>query len=71
MGSLKKLEGDLQRAEAKAQPIDALRAQLNSLQFNTDEAKDETRRLGERIGALESPTGTWGRRWASSTSNVG
>jgi seryl-tRNA synthetase len=53
MGSLKKLEGDLKRTEAAGQPVDALRAQLNSLQFNADEAKDETRRLGERIGTLE------------------
>ncbi len=53
LGSLKKLEGDLDRAEAAGQPAEGLRAQLNSLQFNADEAKDETRRLGDRITALE------------------
>jgi len=51
MGTLRKLEGDLSRAEGAA--ADGLRTQLNSLQFNVDEAKDETRRLGERIAALE------------------
>ena len=51
MGTLKKLEGDLSRAEGAA--ADGLRTQINSLQFNVDEAKDETRRLGERITALE------------------
>ena len=53
LGNLKKLEGDLGRADAAGQPTEALRAQLNSLQFNADEAKDETRRLGDRIAALE------------------
>ncbi len=51
MGTLKKLEGDLGRAEGAA--AEGLRTQINSLQFNVDEAKDETRRLGERIAALE------------------
>ncbi|MBP8950535.1 MAG: serine--tRNA ligase [Candidatus Promineofilum sp.] len=51
MGTLKKLEGDLNRAEGAA--AEGLRTQVNSLQFNVDEAKDETRRLGERITALE------------------
>ena len=53
LGSLKKLEGDLGRVEAAGQPADALRTQMNSLQFNADEAKDETRRLGDRIATLE------------------
>jgi seryl-tRNA synthetase len=56
MGSLKKLEGDLQRAEAGqnvGQPVEALRTQLNSLQFNADEAKEETRRIGDQIAALD------------------
>jgi seryl-tRNA synthetase len=51
MGTLKKLEGDLSRAEGTA--ADGLRTQINSLQFNVDEAKDETRLLGERIAVLE------------------
>ncbi len=51
MGTLKKLEGDLGRAEGAA--ADGLRTQLNSLQFNVDEAKDKTRLLGERIATLE------------------
>jgi seryl-tRNA synthetase len=41
----------LSRAEGAA--ADGLRTQINSLQFNVDEAKDETRLLGERITALE------------------
>lgn len=56
MGSLKKLEGDLQRAEAGqnvGQPIEALRTQLASLQYNADEAKEETRRIGDQITALD------------------
>lgn len=53
MGTLKKLEGDVKRAEAAGETADQLRAQLNSLQFNADEAKDETRRLGDRIAGLE------------------
>jgi len=51
MGTLKKLEGDLSRAEAAT--AEGLRTQINSLQFNVDEAKDETRLLGERIATLE------------------
>ena len=53
LGSLKKLESDLSRAEATEQAVEGLRAQINSLQFNADEAKDETRRLGDRIAELE------------------
>lgn len=53
MGTLKKLESDLKRAEAAEQPVETFRTQLNSLQFNADEAKDETRRLGDRITELE------------------
>jgi len=51
MGSLKKLEGDRARAEGAA--AEGLTTQLNSLQFNVDTAKEETRQLGERISALE------------------
>ena len=56
LGSLKKMEADLRRAEAGqdvGQPVDALRAQLNSLQFNADEAKTKTREIGERIAELD------------------
>jgi seryl-tRNA synthetase len=56
MGSLKKLEADLRRSEAGqdvGQSAAELRTQINSLQFNADEAKDETRRIGERIAELD------------------
>ena len=56
MGSLKKLEADLKRAEAGqavGQDVAQLRAQAQSLQFNADEAKDQTRLIGERIAALD------------------
>lgn len=56
MGSLKKLEADVRRAEVGqevGQPLDLLRTQLNALQFNAEEAKEETRRIGERITALD------------------
>jgi len=51
MGSLKKLEADRTRAEGAA--AEGLTTQLNSLQFNVDGAKEETRQLGERISTLE------------------
>ncbi|MEZ4646786.1 MAG: serine--tRNA ligase [Chloroflexota bacterium] len=55
MGSLKKMEADLKRAEAgqDVEKVEPLRTQLNSLQFNADEAKEETRKIGERIGELD------------------
>ncbi|MCA9874814.1 MAG: serine--tRNA ligase, partial [Anaerolineales bacterium] len=56
MGRLKKMEADLKRAEAGqdvGQSADQLRAQVQSLQFNADEAKDETREIGERITELD------------------
>jgi seryl-tRNA synthetase len=56
LGSLKKLEGDLRRAGAGqdgGQQLDALRMQQSSLQANADKAKEETRRLGDEIGALD------------------
>jgi seryl-tRNA synthetase len=56
MGALKKMENDLKRVEGgqdMGNHIDLLRTQLNSLQFNIDEAKNETRRLGEQISELE------------------
>ncbi len=56
MGSLKKLEKDVQRAEAGqdvGQDVAALRTQLNAMQFNVDEAKDTTREIGDRISVLD------------------
>jgi seryl-tRNA synthetase len=56
MGTLKKLEADLQRAEAgqdAGQPVGALRTQFNAMQFNVDMAREETGRLGDRIAALD------------------
>ena len=53
LGTLKKLEGDLGRATAGGQPGDTLQTQIAGLQFNADEARDETRRLGDRITGLE------------------
>lgn len=55
MGSLKKMEGDLQRAEAaqNAEQTAMLQTQINSLQFNADAAKEETRRLGDRIAQID------------------
>lgn len=53
MGTLKKLEGDLNRAESAGNPTEAIVTQINSLQFNADEAKEQTKRLGDRIAELE------------------
>lgn len=56
MGSLRKLEADLQRAEGGTEggPETAvLQTQLNAMQFNVDEAKAETGRIGDRIGELD------------------
>lgn len=56
MGTLKKLQGDLKRAQAGqdvGQTTDALQTQINSMQFNADEAKDETRKIGEQISTLD------------------
>jgi seryl-tRNA synthetase len=56
MGSLKKMENDLRRAETGqdvGQPVDLLRTQVESLRFNADEAKDETRAIGDQISVLD------------------
>ena len=56
MGSMKKMEADLRRAEAGqdvGQPIEALRAQVESLRFNAEESKEETRRIGDQITELD------------------
>lgn len=54
MGSIKKLEADIKRAAAGGQPTQPLQTQLNSLQFNADESKEETRVLGDQITVLEN-----------------
>jgi seryl-tRNA synthetase len=57
LGSLKKLEADLRRIEAGqegGQSVEALQTQLYSLQFNADEAKTETGRIGDRISELDN-----------------
>jgi seryl-tRNA synthetase len=56
MGTLKKMEADLRRAEAGqdvGQPPDMLRTQVMAMQANADQAKDETRKIGEQIAALD------------------
>lgn len=56
MGTLRKLEADLQRAEAGqdvGQPVAALRTQVSSMNANVESAKDETREVGERISELD------------------
>lgn len=57
MGSLKKLEADLRRAEAGqdvGQSVSTLQTQINAMQFNADEAKTETGRSGDRIRELDA-----------------
>ncbi|MCA9947927.1 MAG: serine--tRNA ligase, partial [Anaerolineales bacterium] len=54
--SLKKMEADLRRAEAGqdvGQPLDMLRTQVNALQVNADDAKDQTRIIGDKISELD------------------
>jgi seryl-tRNA synthetase len=56
LGSLEKLQADLRRSESgqdAGQTTAALRAQINSLRFNADEAREETRSIGERISDLD------------------
>ncbi|MFN2138765.1 MAG: serine--tRNA ligase [Candidatus Promineifilaceae bacterium] len=56
IGTLKKLEADLQRIEAGqdiGQTAEMLRAQLLSMQANINAAKDETREIGSHINALD------------------
>ncbi len=54
IGSIKKLETDMDRAAAAGQPVQPLQTQLNSLQFNADGSKEETRVLGDQIAQLEN-----------------
>lgn len=56
LGSVKKMEADLRRAEAGqevGQPVEMLRAQVNSMQANADEAMDDTRLIGDQITLLD------------------
>ncbi len=56
MGTFKKLEADLKRAQAGqdvGQPLDALQTQVNAMQANVDSAKDETRAIGDKIAVLD------------------
>jgi seryl-tRNA synthetase len=56
MGTLKKMEADLRAAEAGqdvGQPLEMLRTQVTSMQANVDEAKDETRDIGNLITTLD------------------
>jgi len=56
MGSLKKMEADLRRAEAgqdAGQPLELLRTQVHSLQANADTSKEETRQIGDQIAVLD------------------
>ena len=56
LGSLKKMQADLKRAEAGQDvgtAVAALRTQVNDLQANADQAKDQTRTIGNRIAELE------------------
>lgn len=56
MGSLNKMQADLKRAEAGqdvGQPLAALQTQVNAMQANADQAKEETRVIGDRITELD------------------
>ena len=56
MGSLKKMEADLRLAETgqdAGQPVEMLRTQVNSMRMNADEAKAETRLIGDQITRLD------------------
>jgi seryl-tRNA synthetase len=52
LGSVKKLEADLQRVGAGGEAAE-LTTQLNAMRFNADEARDEVRQLGDRVTALD------------------
>jgi seryl-tRNA synthetase len=53
MGTLKKLEAELKRAEQAGQPTESMQQELDQLQPNADNAKEDTRLLGDRIARLE------------------
>ena len=55
MGSLKKLEADIQKAEAGqviGRSLDELRAELSQMQANAEQAKAESGQIGDRADAL-------------------
>ena len=56
MGNLKRLEKVLNQAEAgqdMGEPVGFIRAQHEEIRQNVEEAKDETRRIGDRIGVFD------------------
>ncbi len=56
MGSMKKMEAELQRAEAGqdvGRPIMDVKAEVTSMRVNAEEAKATTRLIGDRIATLD------------------
>jgi len=53
MGAIKKLENELKLTTTTGQPAGEIESRLNALHQQMDEAKDDTRRLGDRIATLE------------------
>jgi seryl-tRNA synthetase len=56
MGNLKRVQKELHQAEAgqdKGEEVDIIRAQYEELYQNVEVAKEETRRIGDRIGMLD------------------
>lgn len=53
MGTLKKLEGEIKRAETTGGTAEQLHTQLNRLQVDAERARNDTRHLGDRIAELE------------------
>jgi seryl-tRNA synthetase len=56
MGTLKKMEADLRRVESGqdvGQPVEMLRTQVQAMEANAENEKEETREIGERISALD------------------
>ncbi|MBP9503015.1 MAG: serine--tRNA ligase [Candidatus Promineofilum sp.] len=53
MGRIKKLEGDLKQAEATGGTAEPLRTQLVAIQSDADQAREEVRRIGDRVTELE------------------
>ena len=53
MGQLKKLESQLQKAEASGAPLNDLRAEVEMARIAAEDAKDKPRQMGERISEIE------------------
>jgi seryl-tRNA synthetase len=53
MGQLKKLEGQLRKAEASGAPLNDLRVEVESARLAAEQAKDRPRQMGERISEIE------------------